>query len=79
MNTKEIFEYAEKMEQANYPIDHRECVRCGVTKFVAIEELWEMYSLFNIDYEQLIEDLSRGYLKYKADKIYENYKNIKKN
>lgn len=66
MRTEEIYRYALAVEgKANYPMETKECLRLAVNNVVPVDELNEIYCLFNIDYEQIISDLVNGYINYK--------------
>lgn len=65
----ELFDRAMFLEMSNYSGDYTDCVRQAVKEIVPDYELKEIYSLFDIDKEQYIKDLSNSYLRYKRDLI----------
>lgn len=75
-NTIEMFEYVDKMVEANYPIDHRDCIKQAVRKFMPEYELTDIYSLYGITYNEYIEDMSKTYLTFKSNKLCETYRNL---
>ncbi len=67
----EIFERAEQIEQANYPINPKECVFMAVRELVPEYVLIDTYTLYGITLEEYIEDTTKSYLRYKNQKLSE--------
>lgn len=53
------------LELNHYSHDHKECVRQAVKELVPDHELREIYTMYDIDYNQYIDSASNLYLKYK--------------
>jgi hypothetical protein len=61
------------LEMSNYPTDHRDCMRQAIKELVPDYELRELYTIYGITKEQYINDMSNAYLRYKANKVSEQW------
>jgi hypothetical protein len=72
----EVFRRARFLEINNYPSDHRDCIRQAVREIVPEYELIDIYTLYGITYEQYIEDIASAYLRYKSQKMSEQWQRL---
>lgn len=73
-----LFELVDDMIDANYPIDHRACVKAVIDAEVPAQELQDIYTMYDICYGEYLEQMSEAYLKYKSWKIRESCKSYLK-
>jgi hypothetical protein len=73
---REVFRRARFLEINNYPSDYRDCIKQAVRELVPEYELIDIYTLYGITYEEYIEDICRVYLRYKNQKISEQWQRI---
>ena len=66
---KDIFKRTAFLEINEYPRDYRDCLRQAVHELIPAKQLQETYGLFNVSYEEFIEDMCQSYLQYKCNLI----------
>lgn len=72
----EVFDRTMFLEINNYPRDYRECLKQAVNEIMSNEELREIYTMYSLDYDQYLEDMSKAYLRYKSQRISDQWHEI---
>ena len=70
---KELFKEVWDFQKNNYPCDHREILAVRLNSYVNSEQLRDMYNLYGITYEEYLNDLSNSYLRYRSQRISEEW------
>lgn len=62
---RDVFDRTMFLQMRNYSSDYRESVRQAVKELVPEDELREIYTIYGVDYNQYIDDVTKQYIKYR--------------
>lgn len=71
----ELYKEVADLEQANYPINPKDCVAMAVRKLIPEYELIDIHTLYGITYDEYIDDTTKAYLRWKSAKLSELWRN----
>lgn len=64
---RDVFDRTMFLQMSNYSSDYRECVRQAVKELVPEDELREIYTIYGVDYNQYIDDVTKQYIRYRQN------------